>query len=215
MVKNLIGDVMGLLICPDTATRWIHDATSNRFRFPLARISWVANALAGRIKRGPRDIEITDSSPGLRVAATVDLFGTDLRASAVLRFNRVALSSTTMTIDVAVSSVLLRLVDEAVDSPVATLIRSGVLDFRRPGNLVTTMPFRPAIIQGGKDDVITLDLSKSSFLARRPQFSHLVAFVLSVLAVDQIDVDSEDLRVKLRYFPEGVGPSLSALRRAI
>jgi hypothetical protein len=214
MLTNLLRDLIEGATDVGAGRRWLKNLSSTRIPVSLDWLSMLANALASRMANGPRAIVLTNGSPGLRMSATVDLFGTRLRSSAILRFDSVVLTSRTMRIGLALRDISLRLLDETTESPVATLIRSGVLDFSHPGALISRMPFRPPVLDGGENDLVWIDLAKAQVLTRRPYLAPLLSALLSILTIDEIDVVSQDLRINLRYFGEGLRPVSSALKRA-
>src|SRR5215831_2448626 len=119
------------------------NATGLRFGVPLAALRWGAAQLKPG-KKTPKDIEIGSSPPALRLSAIVDAMGTPVRASAAVKVDEIELSGDALRVGVQLRDVHLKLVDDASDTPVATLIKSGALDLSKPGNLVKFVPKRPA-----------------------------------------------------------------------
>ena len=72
--------------------------------------------------------------------------GTPLRVSGVIYIERVEFSSETFQIELRLSDLSLKVLDDRVDTPIAALIRSGAPDLSRPGNLASFMPKRPAVL---------------------------------------------------------------------
>src|SRR5580765_3104602 len=76
---------------PDELVKAAINATGLRFGVPLAALRWgVAQLKPG--KKTPTDIEIGASPPALRLSATLDAMGTQVRASAAVKVDEVELS---------------------------------------------------------------------------------------------------------------------------
>ena len=75
---------------PEELLRALRNALALRFGVPIVALRWLAGRVKG--KKAPKDIEIEAVPPGVRVAATIDLMGTPVRASAVLFVERVSAS---------------------------------------------------------------------------------------------------------------------------
>jgi len=73
--------------------------------------------------------------PGLRVGATIDLMGTPVRAGADIFIERVSITPDELRFEIRLDKVSLKVADDAPESPIAALLRSGALDLSKPGNL--------------------------------------------------------------------------------
>jgi len=130
---------------PEEVVKAARNAAGLRFGVPLAALRYLA-AQAKPNKRMPKDIELGAAPPALSFSATVDAMGTPLRAHAAVKIDEVEISADALRIGIRLTDVRLKLLDEANDSPVATLVKSGALDLSKPGNLVKFIPKRPAAI---------------------------------------------------------------------
>jgi hypothetical protein len=198
---------------PEELVRVIKNAVGMRFGVPLDALRWLAAQSKGG--KAPRDVELEAVPPGMRAAATIDLMGNQVRASAVVFVERLELSAAALRIEIRLAEVTLDLVEEAPDSAVATLIKSGALDLSKPGNLAKYMPKRPAILVEAHDDRIVLDLMKHPGLAKNGKAGKVVDVATSLVAVRGIETDWEHLDLVLRAFPEGLESAVAAVRRVL
>jgi hypothetical protein len=189
------------------------NAVTMRFGVPIVALRWLASNLGG--KKGPKDVEISAVPPGVRLAATVDLMGTTVRASAVVVIERLQLDSKTLRIEIRLREVAMKALDDRQETPVAALLKSGALDLSRPGNLAAYMPKRPALLVEAKDDRIVLDLMKHPKLARDIRLRRALSALAPLVTISAIESEPEHLDVALRAFPAGLGEVLAGFRRAL
>src|SRR4051812_5391408 len=83
---------------PEELWRLLRNALAMRFGVPLAALRWLAVKSAG--KKAPKDVQIESVPPGVRVAASLDLMGTPVRASAVVYVERVRANATELVVEV-------------------------------------------------------------------------------------------------------------------
>lgn len=210
MVKAAVGYVRKN---PDEVVRAAVNATTLRFGVPLASLRWLATqAAGGGGKRAPKDIEIASAPPALKFGATVDAMGTPLRASAAVKIDEVTISEETLRIGVRLRDVKLQVTDDSVESPVATLIKSGALDLSKPGNLVKFIPKRPPMIVEAEGDRIVLDLMKVPKIANDPRVKKILGVLSPVLGIRSIETDRDHLYVKLRASPAGLPEAISKVK---
>ncbi len=194
---------------PDEIVRATINAGRLRFGVPIAALRWLAGQAKG--KKAPKDIELGSAPPALRLSATVNAMGTELRAGAHVRIDEVEISSETIRIGMRVGEVRLKVLDES-ETPVATLVKSGALDLSKPGNLVKFIPKRPAAIVDAHDDRIVLDLMKVPALAENKRLRRALQIVSPVIGIRAIETDGDHLYVALRATPQGLRDALVALR---
>jgi hypothetical protein len=199
---------------PEEVVRVARNALGLRFGLPLAALRWLAAELsAGR--RGPEDLELEAVPPGIRAAATLDLMGNRIRASAVVTVDEVRFNADELRVGLRLADVSVALRAEAKDSPVATLLKSGALDLSKPGNLAAYMPKRPAMLVEAKDDRVVLDLMKLPAVAQNPKLIRAIRMLTPVLSVSSVETDWEHLDVVLEAFPQGVADAVQEMRRAL
>lgn len=191
----------------------MRNAIGLRYGLPIVALRWLAANLGGT--KGPKDVEIAAVPPGIRAAATLDLMGTTVRASAIVIVERLKLDAETLRIEIRLREVALKALDDRQETPVAALLKSGALDLSKPGNLAAYMPKRPALLVEAKDDRIVLDLMKHPKLARDARIRKALQALLPLVTVSAIESDPEHLDVSLRPFPDGLGEVVAGFRRAL
>ena len=198
---------------PEELLRGLRNLLALRFGVPIDALRFFAGRAAG--KKAPRDVELEAVPPGLRVAATIDLMGTQVRANASIFVERVSITPEELRFEIRLAGVALKVMDESVQSPIAALLRSGALDLSKPGNLAAYMPKRPAFLVDAKDDRVTLDLMRHPKIAKNPRALRAVALLAPLLTVAGIESDSEHLDVTLRAFPDGLREAVGGIRRIL
>jgi hypothetical protein len=196
---------------PDEIVRATLNAGRLRFGIPIAALRWLAGQAKG--KKAPKDIELGAAPPALRLSATVNAMGTELRAGAHLRIDEVEITAESIRVGLRVGEVRLKVLDDS-ETPVATLVKSGALDLSKPGNLVKFIPKRPAAIVDAHDDRIVLDLLKVPALADNRRLRRALQIVSPVIGIRAIETDGDHLYVALRATPAGLRAALVALRES-
>jgi len=197
---------------PEELVRMARNAVGMKVGVPLAALRYLAAQLRGA--KAPRDVTIEARSPGIFVAASFELMKTPVRAAGTIYVDRIDFGAEQLLVDLRLENVSLKVLDDAVETPVAALLRSGALDLSRPGDLAAYLPKRPAFLLAAKGNQVTLDLM------RHPQFTKerarkLLAFLLPLVSVEAIRAENEHLEVALRALPEGPAEAVARLRRLI
>jgi hypothetical protein len=198
---------------PEELLRAMRNLLALRFGVPLDALRFFAGR--GKGKKGPRDLQLEAVPPGLRVKATVDLMGTPVRAQATVFVERVSITPDELRFEIRLEGVSLKVDDNAPESPIAALLRSGALDLSKPGNLAAYMPKRPALLVEAKDDRVVIDLMRHPKIAKNPRALLAVSVLAPLLTVAGIESDSEHLDVTLRAFPDGLREAVGGLRRVL
>jgi hypothetical protein len=202
---------------PGVVVKAASDATKLRFGIPVRVLLWAVSQSAkggngGQPKKNaPTDIEIGASPPALRFAASIDAMGTPLRVSAAIRVEDVFIAPDTVRVAIRLNEVQLALLGES-DSPIAMLIKSGVLDLSKPGNVVKVLPKRPAFVVEAGGDRIVLDLLKVPALAKNARFRRLLSVLSPLVGVKAIETDGEHLYLELKATPRGLPDAWNAAR---
>ena len=196
---------------PDELVKVAVNAASGRFGIPLAALRFLA-AQAPNGKRMPKDIELATAPPALRLSATLDAMGTNLRAAGAIRVDHVEVATDTLRIGVRLTDLKLTVIGES-DSPVATLVKSGALDLSKPGNLVKHLPKKPALIVEADGDRIVVDLMRIPSIAQNPTVQKVFSIITPLLATRGIETDRDHLYVNVRATPRGLKQAIDALRR--
>lgn len=198
---------------PEELLRALRNLLALRFGVPLDALRFFAGRAGG--KKGPKDVVLESVPPGLRVAATIDLMGTPVRAKASIFIERVSITPDELRFEIRLADVSLKVADDAPESPIAALLRSGALDLSKPGNLAAYMPRRPALLVEAKDDRVVIDLMRHPKIAKNPRAGRALAVLAPLLTVAGIESDSEHLDVTLRAFPDGLREAALGIRRIL
>ncbi len=196
---------------PEELWRVLRNALALRFGLPITALRWLAVKGAG--KKAPKDVHIEAVPPGVRLAASLDLMGTPVRASAVVYVERVRLNEQELVLEIRLAEVSLKVTDERSATPIAALLKSGALDLSKPGNLAAYMPKRPAILVDAKDDRIVIDLMKHPTFARSEKAQRLVRVLAPLITVSGIETGPAHLDVALRPFPQGIAEVIARVRK--
>ena len=198
---------------PEELWRLLRNALAMRFGVPLAALRWLAVKGAG--KKAPKDLQLEAVPPGVRVAASLDLMGTPVRASAVVYIERVRANASELCLEIRLAEVSLKVTDDTSSSPIAALLKSGALDLSKPGNLAAYMPKRPPILVDAKDDRIVIDLMRHPKFAANEAAQRLVRVLAPLVTVSGIESESQHLDVALRPFPDGVAEVIARVRNLL
>jgi len=196
---------------PDEIVKVAVNAASGRFGVPLAALRYLASQ-APSGKRMPKDIELGTAPPALRLSATVDAMGTSLRAAGAVKVDHIEIATDTLRIGVRLNDVKLSVIGES-DSPVAMLVKSGVLDLSKPGNLVKHLPKKPAVIVEAEGDRVVVDLMRVPSIASNPTVQKVLSILTPLVGIRGIETDRDHLYVNVRATPRGLKQAIDALRR--
>jgi hypothetical protein len=210
MVRDLLSAATGYLRRnPDEIVRQAFNAGRLRFGIPIAALRWLAGQARG--KKAPKDIELGAVPPALRLSATVDAMGTELRAGANVEIEEIEISAESIRVSLRVQEVKLKVLDDS-ETPVATLVKSGALDLSKPGNLVKFIPKRPKAIVDAHDDRIVLDLMLVPALGDNKRLRRALQVVTPLVGIRAIETEGDHLYIALRATPTGLREALVALR---
>jgi hypothetical protein len=203
---------------PDEIVRQAFNAGRLRFGIPIAALRWLAtqnqkNGKGHKKSKAPKDIELGSAPPALRLTATVNAMGTELRAGANVEIDEIEISPDTIRIGVRVREVKLKVLDDS-ETPVATLVRSGALDLSKPGNLVKFIAKKPAAIVDAHDDRIVVDLLKIPSLAENKRLRRALQVVSPLVGIRAVETVGDHVYIALRATPAGLREAIVALREA-
>jgi len=212
MVRDLLSAATGYLRRnPDEIVRQALNAGRLRFGVPIAALRWLAGQARG--KKAPKDIELGAVPPALRLSATVDAMGTELRAGANVQIDEIEISPESIRVSLRVRDVKLKVLDDS-ETAVATLVKSGALDLSKPGNLVKFIPKRPKAIVDAHDDRIVLDLMLVPALADNKRLKRALQVVTPLVGIRSVETEGDHLIVALRATPAGLREAIVALRES-
>jgi hypothetical protein len=198
---------------PEELLRVLRNAAGLRFGVPIAGLRFLVRRLKSR--KAPKDVEISAVPPGVRVAATIDLMGTTVRASAVVYVEEIRFAAETLRIGIRLAQVAMKVLDDSQETPVAALLKSGALDLSKPGNLAAYMPKRPPMLVEARDDRVVLDLMKHPKIGGDARLRRALAVIAPLVTVRAIETEPEHLDVALRAFPEGLSEVVAGVRRGL
>jgi hypothetical protein len=218
MIRELLGATTSYLRHnPDEIVRQAFNAGRLRFGVPIAALRWLASQSQrnGKSKsKAPKDIELGSAPPALRLTATVNAMGTELRAGANVEIDEIEISPDSIRIGVRVREVKLKVLDDS-ETPVATLVRSGALDLSKPGNLVKFIPKKPPAIVDAHDDRIVVDLLKIPSLAENKRLRRALQVVSPLVGIRAVETVGDHVYIALRATPTGLREAIVALRDAV
>lgn len=195
---------------PEEILRALRGALGLRVGVPIDALRFLVRELAtGR--RAPKDVVIEPAPPGLRLAGTVDVMGTTLRASLVVFVEELAVSPDEIRVGVRIADLALDVLGSS-DSPLAGLLKSGALDLSKPGNLLAFMPKKPPALVSAKDDRLTFDLMKVPRIAENERVRKVLSVLTPVVGLRAIKTKDDHLDVHFRASLGGVPAAVAAAR---
>jgi hypothetical protein len=195
---------------PEEIVRVLRGAIGLRFGVPIDALRYLAKEFGGG-KKAPKDVVIESVPPGIRVAASVDAMGTQLRVSLIVYIEELSVTPDEIRIGLRVAEMSLKVLGDS-DSPLAGLIKSGALDLSKPGNLVAFMPKRPAALIDAKDDRVALDLMKIPAIADNAKVRRALRVATPIVGVRAITTKDDHLDVHLKANLAGVSAAIAAAR---
>jgi hypothetical protein len=199
---------------PEEIFRALRGALGLRLGIPMDAIRYLVREFVANNRKAPKDIVIEVAPPGIRLAATIDVMGTPLRASLVAHIEELATSTAEIRMGLRIEHLTLNVIGDA-DSPLAGLLKSGALDLSKPGNLVAFMPKRPAMLVEAKDDRVVLDLLKLPALAKNPAVPRILAILTPMVVPKAIRTKDDHLDVFLKTDLRGVPQAIDAARQTV
>jgi len=194
---------------PEELSRVLRNALGLRFGIPIAGLRWLASQGSGG---GPQDVEIDSDPPGIRVGATLDMMGVDVRATTSIFIERIRASAEELKLELRLEGTKLVVLNENAQSPVAALIRSGALDLTKSGSLAANMPKVGTLLGESTGNRLVIDLMKHPKIGQSKVVRRALGLVSSIITVHGVESDEGHVDVLLRAFPRGVGGAARAVR---
>ncbi|MEM7608324.1 MAG: hypothetical protein AAF411_23460 [Myxococcota bacterium] len=213
LAQRALGAASGYLRSnPSEIGRAFRNALGLRLGVPLDALRWLGAQAerSGKVE----DLKIDAVPPGIRLAASVDLMSTPIRASAIAYVDRVVFSDEELTVALRLEEISLKLNGEAA-TPVAALIKSGALDLSNPGTLIGYMPSRSPVIADAKENRIELDLMRDPRIGNNPLVRAAVAVLTSFVTLRNVETDRNHLEVAFRALPSGVFGAAKRVREHV
>lgn len=194
---------------PEELLRAAKNAATMKLGIPVKALLWVARELGG--DKVPADLLLEARSPGIYARASFELMKTPLRGGANIIVESVDVRRDAILIDLKFKDISLEVTRPNVGTPVAALIQSGALDVSRPGDLLSYMPTRPALLVEAKGNVITIDLMRHPKLSAK-KAQRLVAIIAPLLGVRGIRTADSHVDVAFSPLPGGPAEAFAQLR---
>ena len=186
-------------------------AIGMKIAIPLDAVRWfIANTPPSQ--KAPQDITITSRPPAVAIGMTVELMGTPLRANTKVTVEAIEVSNERLQVSIALNDTELKVLGES-SSAIAGLLRSGMLDLSKPGNLLKFMPKRPDVLVDAHDNVIVLDLFKNPRIRANETVRRTLAILSPVLQVSGLSTDGDYLIVSLHPNAGGVQRAFAAVKQ--
>ncbi|MCU0654584.1 MAG: hypothetical protein MUF64_04615 [Polyangiaceae bacterium] len=198
---------------PEVFRKVVHNVRDYKLTIPLDVLRYVARKAEGK-KNAPRDVTVEATPPGLALSGRVSVMGATLRFSASINIDEVSVSQEELRFQVRLSGVKLEAEGDG-SSPVAALIKSGVLDLSKPGNIARYMPNRPAFIVEAEDDRVLLDLMRDEKLTSNPRFARAMSLITPVVGLRRIHTEHDAMVLELLPRREGITELVSRARAAM
>lgn len=195
---------------PEEFLRVAKNAATMKVGIPVRALLWLARELGG--EKVPADLLLEARSPGIYARASFEMMKTPLRGGANIIVESVHMTKDAILVDLRFEDISLEVTRDNVGTPVAALIQSGALDVSRPGDLLSFMPQRPAMLVEARGKLVTVDLMRHPKLSK-DRARKLVALIAPLLGVQAIRTDESHLDVAFAPLPGGTSEALSQLRR--
>lgn len=195
---------------PLTVAKMALHAAGLRVAVPLDAIRWVVKQLPTGGK-APSDIKIEARPPAIHISAIANAMGTDVRASASIKIEKLKINADEATATIHLSDVGADVINNP-NSPLKQLLDSGAIDLKKPANLVNFMPKKPPFLVSAKDSEVVIDLKKVPAFAKNAQIQKLLRTLTPVMTVSAVKTSDDLLLIALRAMPSGFGEMLAELR---
>lgn len=198
---------------PDVLKKVARNARGYKLTIPLDALRYVAKQAEGK-KNAPRDMVFEATPPGLSLGGLVSVMGATLKFGAKLQIDDVHVSRSELRFVLKLANVKVTAEGDS-NSPVAGLIKSGVLDLSKPGNIARYMPNRPPFIVEAEDDRVKIDLLRDDKIAKNPKVERVLSLLTPVLGVRHIGTEGDALVIELVPRREGLGELAGRARAAL
>lgn len=174
---------------------------------PLPAVRWLLEQRW--MARWPKQVDVQPAPPGIRVATTLDLLGSQLDVAATLIFEQVEWTSDHLLLGVRVSDMSAR-VEGQGGSALAAVVNSGSFDGSHVGDLVARLPGRPDYVVEAAGQRVVIDLMRHPAVSA----SLLVGLAQRVtpwLSVSELASSEHQLSLQFQLLRSGWRAAVSAL----
>lgn len=194
---------------PEELARLLRAATQLRMGVPLPAVRWL---LGQRwMERWPKRIDVQPAPPGVRVAAVVDVLGSELDFAATLFVERIDWTSQHLLLGLRVGDVSARVQGRGA-SALAAVVNSGSFDWSRVGDLIARLPGRPDYVVEASGGRVVLDLMRHPAFSA-PLLAELAERITPWLSISTLAGSEHHLSVQFRVLRSGWRAALAALPR--
>ncbi|MCS6900394.1 MAG: hypothetical protein RMJ98_12090, partial [Myxococcales bacterium] len=176
---------------PDVMKKVVHNVRDYKITIPLDVLRYLAKKAEGK-KNAPKDVTVEAAAPALRVGGRVTFMGTALRFSVTILIDDVSVTKEELRFQVRLSGVNLDVEGDGA-SPVVALIKSGMLDLSKPGNIVRYLPNRPPFLLEAEEDRIVLDLMREEKITKNPRVMKVFSILVPVFGLRRVAVEGDVL----------------------
>lgn len=194
---------------PSEIVRVAQKAASLKLGIPLAALRWALKEFGGA--DGPKDVVLEARDTGIYVEASVRVMQTPIRARTTLLFEHFDVRPDSILVDLRLQDLKLQVLDPNVGTPVAALIQSGSLDTSRPGDLLSFIPQKPAVILEARGDRFRLDLMKLPSLSR-DRAKNLVRALAPLLTIRSVRTEDDHVDIAIVPLPSGPSAAVDGLK---
>jgi hypothetical protein len=187
---------------PDVMKKVVHNVRDYKLTIPLDVLRYVAKKAEGK-KNAPKDVTLEAVTPALKVGGRVAVMGTALRFSVTILVDDVSVNKEELRFQVRLSGVKLDVEGDG-SSPVVALIKSGMLDLSKPGNIVRYLPNRPPFLLEAEDDRIVMDLMREEKITKNPKVAKVLSILVPVFGLRRVLAEEDALVLELIPRREGV-----------
>jgi hypothetical protein len=186
--------------------RFVVDATLNAAQrsatIPVDLLRWLTTFIPRG--KGPERLDVSASPPGLRVDATMNVFGTKIDVGSDVAVESVTISADAVRVEVRVSKLS---IVAPPDSPAAMMIQA--IDVSNPGALANMMPNRPEFLVEAAGDRFVFDLLKVPGLAGNRIVRRVLAAIAGVVGIKSIHTADDSVVVSFAFDPRALPGALS------
>ncbi len=194
---------------PGTVLSMARHAVGRRIAIPLDVLRWALDQLPDGHGK-PDSLYIASRPPTITLDASVDVMGNKVRAGGGIEVERLTFGRDVLRLGVRVHDLHATALD--ANTNIGKMLASGILDLKKPANLLKFIPKRPPIIAGAEGDRFELDLMQLPQFGKNKALHRVLATISPVIMVTDIRTEGDWLLVQLETMPSGLMEALQGLR---
>lgn len=183
-------------------------AFGGRLAIPLDILRWAASKVPDK---QAKDLTVLAQPPALGVGATANLMGTELRIDAAIYFESIEASNDSLKVTFTVGDLRASVLNN-LQGNLAKMLASGVLNLKKPAQMLNMVGKKPPFIIEAKDDRFVVEVMKIGKLAQNPRVQKLLAAVTPVVKIVEVRTEDDLLVIGLNLSPSRILEAFSALR---